>query len=285
LTRGLELAGQLDIDSSRMRLLAGMHVFLLRLGQSGPSLSVAQELYATARIRSDATYLALADWLRGSSEHFTGNQAAAREYFEAGFSRAGTTNMRLFGLDCRVRALVTFARVLWLSGFPERARDVSREAIREAARANAPLDVCFALLYSAPVLLWCEDLEEAREALDKLVAHPNWQALPTFHATALAMRGELLLRRGETEPAIGMLREALTAMRAERQNILVARAAYGLAQGLAATGRTAEALSIIDEAIAHATETEVLELPELLRIKASIKASTLDPEVPVVVHQ
>jgi predicted ATPase/DNA-binding winged helix-turn-helix (wHTH) protein len=273
LTRGLELAGKLDMDASRMRLLFGMHVFLLRLGQFGASLSVAEELHAIARTGADATYLALADWLRGSSEHFTGNQAAAREYFEKGFSRAGTANMRLFGLDCRVRALVTFARVLWLSGFPGRARDVSREAIRAAARASAPLDVCFALLYSVPVLLWCGDLEGARETLDDLVAHPNWQALPTFHATGLALRGELLLRRGETESGIRMLREALASMRAERQNILVARAAYGLAEGLAATARTTEALCVIDEAIAHATDGEVLELPELLRIKASM----LDP--------
>jgi hypothetical protein len=105
------------------------------------------------------------------------------------------------------------------------------------------------------------------------MAHPNWQALPTFHATGLALRGELLLRRGETEPSIRVSREALAAMRAGRQNILVARAACSLAQGLAATARTTEALCVIDEAIAHATEAEVLELPELLRIKASM----LDP--------
>ena len=97
----------------------------------------------------------LSDWMLGSSEHFMGNQAAAREHFERGFARSGPRNMQFFGLDYRVRALVTFARVQWLNGLPDRALDTAREAIREAARASKPLNVCFALLYTAPVFLWC----------------------------------------------------------------------------------------------------------------------------------
>jgi predicted ATPase len=48
-----------------------------------------------------------------------------------------------------------------------------------------------------------------------------------------------------------------------------------LAESLAASGQQDEALSVISEAIANASENgEVLELPELLRIKATILLST-----------
>src|SRR5690606_28773353 len=140
----------------------------------------------------DESYEIIADWLLGSSEHFIGQQSAARQHYEAGFLRAGPRNVELFGLDYRVRALVTFARVLWLNGSPDRAARTARQAISEAARLSKPLNVCFSLLYTAPVFLWCGDYAAAKDALEQLMAHPNWRALPSLHATGLALQGELM---------------------------------------------------------------------------------------------
>ena len=277
LNRGLALAVDLEDASCRLRLLVGMHVFLVRAGDFRGSLAVAEDLQAAAQSGSDASYMILSDWMLGSSEHFMGNQAAAREHFERGFARSGPRNMQFFGLDYRVRALVTFARVQWLNGLPDRALDTAREAIREAARASKPLNVCFALLYTAPVFLWCGDLDSARDGLEKLMAHPNWHALPSLHATGLAMQGELCLRLGDSDRGTALLSEALKSMRAERQSILVARTAYGLAESLAAMGNFAEARSLINEAIAHARDNDdLLELPELLRIRATILLATAE---------
>jgi predicted ATPase len=273
LTRGLALATELGEASCRLRLLAGMHVLLVRIGDFRGSLAIAEQLRAAAH--NDACYEILSDWMRGSSEHFIGNQTAARDHFQKGFARVGPRNMQLFGLDYRVRALVTFARVLWLSGSPDRALEIAREAIREAAQASKPLNVCFALLYTAPVFLWCGDLDSARDGLEKLMSHPNWHALPSLRATGIALKGELLIGLGDTERGTALLREALESLRADRHSIVVARAACGLAESLAASGQQDEALSVISEAIANVSDDgEVLELPELLRIKATILLST-----------
>jgi predicted ATPase/DNA-binding winged helix-turn-helix (wHTH) protein len=275
LTRGLALATELGEASSRLRLLVGMHVYLVRIGDFRGSLAIADQLQAAARNDANACYEILSDWMRGSSEHFMGSQTAARDHFQKGFARIGPRNMQLFGLDYRVRALVTFARVLWLSGSPDRALEIAREAIREAALASKPLNVCFALLYTAPVFLWCGDLDSARDGLEKLMAHPNWHALPSLRATGLALKGELLIDLGDTERGTALLSEALESLRADRQSIVVARAACGLAESLAASGQHDDALSVISEAIANASDNgEVLELPELLRIKATILLST-----------
>lgn len=107
------------------------------------------------------------------------------------------------------------------------------------------------------------------------MAHPNWQALPSLRATGLAMKGELLIHEGDTERGTALLSEALDSMRADGQSILVARAAYGLAEGLAARGQLDEARSVICQAIGNALDNgDMLELPELLRIKAMILLST-----------
>jgi predicted ATPase len=254
-------------------------MFLFRIGDFRSSRSVAEELATVAPNHADESYVIIADWLRGSSEHFIGNQSAARRHFEAGFSHAGPRNVEFFGLDYRVRALVPFARVLWLTGSPDRATETARQAISEAARLSKPLNVCFSLLYTVPVFLWCGDYAAANDVLDQLTAHPNWRALPSLHATALALQGELKLRRGELEQGIALLTSAQQAMRSDRQNILRARAACALAEALAAVGRLDQARSVVEEAIAEIPAgEEPLNLPELLRIKSSILLASRKPD-------
>ena len=279
IARGLEIARKRAEPSSILRLLVGQHMFLFRIGDFRSSRSVAEELGTVAPSHSDESYATIADWLRGSSEHFIGNQSAARRHFEAGFSHAGPRNVELFGLDCRIRALVPFARVLWLTGSPDRATETARQAISEAARLSKPLNVCFSLLYTAPVFVWCGDYAAANDVLEQLMAHPNWRALPSLHATALALQGELLLRLGEVEQGIALLTPALQATRSDRQNILRARAACALAEALAAVGRLDEARSVVDEAIAEIPAgEEPLNLPELLRVKSSILLAMPKPD-------
>jgi predicted ATPase len=179
--------------------------------------------------------------------------------------------VHLFGLDYRLRALVVFQRVLWVSGFPDRALEVAREAIREAEGSSKPLNICFACLYTAPVFLWCGELGAAQDALEKLMTHPNWHALPSLHSTALALKGELMLRQGDGERGLALLLSALPLMRADRQTIQLTRATCALAEGLVAAGRMSEALALIDDGIAESgAGSETSQLPELLRIQAKI---------------
>ena len=272
--RALEIAHSRSDTSTRLRLLAGLHMVLLRAADIRGSLAVAEELESAARTATDASYSVVADWLLGCSHHFMGNQSAARQHLQRGLARSGHLNAQLFGLDYRLRALIVFQRVLWLTGFPDRALEVAREAICEAEASSKPLNICFSCLYTAPVFLWCGDLDAAHDVLEKLMTHPNWHALPSLHATAFALQGELLIRQGESERGLDLLRSALPMMRADRQTIQLARANCALVEGLAAAGQLNEALAVIDNAIAEAEAgTEASQFPELLRVQADTLVS------------
>jgi predicted ATPase len=152
--------------------------------------------------------------------------------------------------------------------------EVAREAIREAEASSKPVNICFASLYTAPVFLWCGDLGAAGDALEKLMSHPNWHALPSLHATAFALRGELLFRQGNSGPGLALLQAALPMMRADRQTIQLARASCALAEGLAAAVQLSEALDVIGNAIAETEAgSEICQFPELLRVHADILLS------------
>jgi predicted ATPase len=270
--RALEIAQSRADTATRLRLLAGLHMFLLRVADMRGSLAIAEELESAARTAMDAPYSVIADWLLGCSHHFMGNQSAARQHLERGLACAD--HAQLFGLDYRFRGLICYHRSLWLGGFPNRALKVAREAIREAEASNKPLTMCFAWLYTAPSFLWCGELGAADDVLEKLMTHPHWQVLPSFHATAFALQGELVIRRGESERGLALLRSALPMMRADRQTVQLARASCALAEGLAAVGQLNEALAVIENAVAEtAAGSEVCQLPELLRVQAEILLS------------
>jgi predicted ATPase len=279
ITRGLEIARERGDPADILRLLFATHLCLIRIGDFRASRPIAEELAMLAPSHSHESYIA--EWMRGSSEHFCGDQRAALRHHEAGFLRAGTRNVEIFGIDYRVRALVTYARVLWLTGSPERAAETARQAIEQAARSSKPVNVCFSLLYTVQVFLWCGDLAAAGDGLAQLMAHPNWHALPSFHASALALRGDLLVRRGELAQGIALLTPALGAMRATRQNLLRASGSTScaLAEALTSPGRLDEARAVVDDAIAEIPDgEEALELCELLRIKAAILLALPEPD-------
>lgn len=277
--RGLEIAANLEATSHRFRLLTGMHVYLVRTGDFAGSLATADELYAVARASDDVSWLTSSDWLRGASQHFLGNQAAAKKHFENGFARGGAHNAQQFGVDYRIRALVPFSRVLWLSGYADRAEQVAREAIDEGALSGEPVNVCFSLLYTSPVFLWIGDYATASEVIERLLTHANWQALVSIHAEGLALKGALLLRLGETADGITLLRSALMSLTAGRQHILTTLGASWLADGLATVDRFDEALEVVGDALANSPGgMEALEAPELLRVRASILMSQPQPD-------
>jgi predicted ATPase/DNA-binding winged helix-turn-helix (wHTH) protein len=269
--RGLEIAHHLGEARHRLRMMVGLHIFLTRAGDYRSSLAVAQELNAAARKTADVSYTVMADWMRGSSRHFIGDQRAAQRHFEKGFGRGGPHNLPLFGLDYRVRALATHARVLWLTGLPDRAMAVARETIDEAARSGRSLDVCFSLLYTNAIFLWCGDWGAAERALEKLMQQTNWHALQSFHATGLAFKGELLVHHGDANQGTALLRTAVKAMNAEGNVLHAMRAACALAEGLVQCGQLDEALAVTADAISPIqADDDALDLPELLRIQADV---------------
>lgn len=267
--RAISIAREQGKASERLRLLVCQHIFQLRMGELRGSLDTAREFCSLAPAANDANWLVVADWLLGSSHHFLGDQTAALPLLDRGFSNSLRPNLQVLGLDYRVRALVTFSRVLWLSGCQNRAIDTANLALAEAEGIRSPLNVCFAYLYTAPLFLWCGEYEAAMSVLQKLTSHPNWHALPSLHATAQAFQGELLVRQGSREAGIELLRCSVRKLRLEKQILFLDRAICALAEALIDGGKNDEALVIVDEAIESVGADEgSVELAELLRLRA-----------------
>ncbi len=272
--RALSLAEALGEREYQLHLLAGLNIFLTRIGDFRAALACAERSVAIASKDGDNAGQVIAEWMLGASYHLIGNQEAAQYHCERGLeleAAGGRVDVSFFGYHHRVRSLLGLARALWLRGYPKRAVGVAEQAIGEATRGDNAVTVCIAYIYSAPVFFWVGDLDRAAECIEHLIAHAEKYSLALYQAVGLALQGELLILRGDAGQGTGLLRSALMVLQADRHNILTTVFSRALAEGLAQTGQFEEARSVIEGAVALAQERgAAFDLADLLRANAEI---------------
>jgi predicted ATPase len=280
--RGIALAETFEDIDHRLQLMAGLNIFLTRIGDFRGALRVAEQGGAVARAARNPAGAVMADWMLGVAHHLVGNQAAAQRHCEGGLANAvelGQLNANFFGYDHRIRARVTLARALWLRGFAEQALRTAQQAIDEAERRDHPVSVCIALIYAAPVFRWSGELERAAEVIERLIAYAGRYSLAPYRAVGVALSGELAVMRDQVGAGLVLLRDALKTLHAERHHILITVFVSALAEGLRKTGQFDEALITINGAVARAASCEAtFDLAELLRIKSEILAAMPRPD-------
>jgi hypothetical protein len=124
------------------------------------------------------------------------------------------------------------------------------------------------------------NLGSAKEHPDWLTSHAESHLLATFLAVGRGFKGGLAIRRGELEGGIENLQGCLQELHAARYKLLATSFSFSLVEGLAATGRFAQGIALIDERIRLDQADQARSyLPELLRLKGRILLSTPEARV------
>jgi predicted ATPase/DNA-binding winged helix-turn-helix (wHTH) protein len=284
LERGLSLADSLGDPEFQLELLVGLNLFRTRLADYGGALVAAERYAAIARECGGAREAVTAEWMLGATHHLVGNQASAQHNYDNGFKLAaatGTSDIHSFGYNHQVRALIGYARTLWLGGLPDQAAQLAYQGIEVAEKQEHPVSLCICLVFATPVFMWRGDQQIAEGLIERLVVHAARYSLATYHAGGLGLRGELMLARGDTELGIETLRAALSTLRSEQRYILSSSFSRALAEGLAQTGHSAEAAIVIDALLTEAEQgSGTFELPDLLRARAAVQLASAQENWP-----
>ena len=272
LERSLYVAERLGDALSQVQLLGGLQIFHERIGEFVVSLGHAQRSAIVAANSGDVTAVATAHAMVGLCKHLVGDQSEARTRLEAALA-ASTDPLRAstiyFGFDHRNRAGIALARTLWLQGHPARAVLMAQRTVDEASRLDHPVTLCIALIWAVSVYLWVGDHARAEQDIDRFIAYAESHSLGPYLAVGRGVKGELAVRRGDPQRGVQAIADCLVELRESRYELLTTAFSITLAEGLAALGRTDEALALIDQTAAQVESNgDLYNLPELLRVKA-----------------
>ena len=278
LARGLKVAEELGDLHSQLQLLGRLHIFHERIGDYRSALMFAKRGKAVAVNLADPVGLAEAHSALGISYHLEGSNVGAHAHLTAAsadFPFSKRINTFHFGFDYRNRARIALARTLWLEGYPDKAVIIANETIREADAFNHPVTLCIALIWAVSVFVWIGDLDNAERHIEKFRTLADRHSLGPYQAGALGVRGELLIKHGNAEAGIALLRNSLETLHSLRYELLTTTLSSALAEGLEITGELQSSLQVIDETIASVEHNgDSFYMPELLRIKGCVLAAS-----------
>lgn len=271
--RGLELAKVLGRQDHELRLLSGLNIFQSRVGDFRGLMESSRRAAPIAASLGSAEALSMVDWMLGTAYHLNSDQETAHKHCEAALKRPVTSGGYLdaFGYDQRIRGMIILLRILWLRGYFEQAAHLSHGVIAEAERLGQPIALCIALIYTANVAIWARDLDTADKRVDRAIECATAHSFEPYRAVGIAMRGELLVLRGDVSAGIAALQPAIYVLERERHRVLTTGFLRALAEALSQTGREVEAHATLDSAFAHAQENgEQFQIPDLKRARGEL---------------
>ena len=269
----------------QMQLLGLLHHCHMRASDFRAAMEVARQSETVALAMHDRGATRLAHWLLGMAHFHHGDQQLALTHLNdqsdgqalariADQVEPGLLKLSRFGIDHRFRARSARARCLWVSGFPDQAIEAAKAVIGDATRHAHPITLCMSLVWTIPVFLLSGEHETARTMIAKLSRLADQHALPYFFDMATGFEGEWLAQRGRHRQAEEKLRECLAGAGPGWYPLIASFFRFRHAEALRLAHRPAEALAAIEAAMAQSDdEADLVNLPEMLRIKARIFAA------------
>jgi predicted ATPase/DNA-binding winged helix-turn-helix (wHTH) protein len=274
--KALELAEALDEGDYQLRALWGLWANSLNNGRFRDALILAKRFSTVAATSGQAAELLIADRMTGASLHFLGDQAGARRHIERMLGSYERPNHRShlvrFQFDQRITAHITLSRVLWLQGLADRAMVTAQGSIEKAQALNHTLSLCNTLAQAAcPVALLAGNLAATERFTALLLDLTTREALDVWHAYGECFQGQLLLRRGDPDSGLRLLKAGVDTLRKASFVQYLTAFLGSLAEGYAGAGRIGEGRAAVDEALARCEESEERWcIAELLRIRGEI---------------
>jgi len=280
----LQLAEENNDIDYRLRAMWGLWAGNINNGRFSEALAVARTFDDLASAEADEPDRYIGDRLIGVCLHFLGDQHGARLHIDRMLARYVTPASRSdavrFQFDQRVTARITLARVLWLQGFSDQAMRVVQDSIDHALSTDHILSLCNTLAQAAcPVALLAGAMPQAERFTSMLLQLTERHSLQIWHHYGNCFMGELLIRGGNLDAGLPLLKAAVNDLRKARFVQYYTSFLIVLADSLGRARYVAEGTEAIDEALARSEANEERWcLPEVLRVKGMLLAQAARPD-------
>ena len=271
LARARELVSLLGDSPQLFPVRFGLWRLAMARADLGSAETGAAELLGIAGRAGDSGLSMAANVAAGATSFYCGQFERARAHFEAGLTfhnpELTAAQVLAYGQDLEAVSLGYLGWVEAIEGRLDRAVAYADRGLESARRAGHPFSVAFALMLCG--MVWQLRREPAATARfgEELLALARSQGFVYFVAVGLGLSGLAAAASGDAGAGFARMREG-----AQLYQTLNHRLGLGyrthLAEALALSGATAEAIDIIDHAIAEGRNGgDVSHIAELLRIR------------------
>ncbi|MEJ0016841.1 MAG: winged helix-turn-helix domain-containing protein [Acetobacteraceae bacterium] len=257
----------------QLRGLWGLWATRVNAGALRTSLALAEEFSTLAQSTSE-TDRCVGHRMMGHSLHLLGDQAGAREHLQSMLASyappaTGAQAMRYI-FDQQALARCFLARIYWLQGFPDQARQIAWEVTGDERARGDALSLCQVLVQAAcPVGLMVGDLAAVEGFVAELVGTSERYQWHFWRAFGACFRSVLTVQRGDIAAGLPMLEEALRGMRGIDFGVHYLYFLCQYATALSLAGRDDQALATVEQALARSEQNdERWCIAEVLRMKA-----------------
>jgi predicted ATPase/DNA-binding winged helix-turn-helix (wHTH) protein len=275
LSEGLRLAVSYDDAQLQLRAMWGIWSVNFNAGRYEEAKAAAEKVLLLAERTDDPVNLLVGHRIMGGALHFLGEQPKARFHLAQMLDaprRESRSNAMWFLLEEQVLAKALQARVLLLQGFIDQARGMAESSLDEATVVGDRLAICYALRNSVcPLAIATGDVTRAQSSVGILLDIVRNYRTTFWMSWAMCLEGQLLVLQGAFADGCKLLRAGLET-RARAGWMMRNPEFFGtLAAGLAAQGRPADALAVIEEALVQSERgAQRWWVPELLRLQAEV---------------
>ena len=258
--RARELCREMGDTPQLFPVMVGQWSFHANRGELDAARAVAEELLCLAQQRQDLAAQVMAHRALGSVLLYLGELSPARMHLEQALAFYEPVHHRSLAfhyahLDPRVAGLNWLAWLLFVLGYPEQALSRTREALAFARELSHPTTTGIGLYQAAGLCQFFRDRGAVLERAEELISLATEQGYPQQLALGTILRGWALAAGGEVEAGSSQLREGLAAYRATGGRVWLPYFLALLAEVHGRTGKAAEALDLLAEALACVERT------------------------------
>lgn len=258
-------------------VLRGLASFYTYRAEFDKGAEVGREILRLADAHDDPSVRADGHLVVGSSLAFQRDLHAGLEHVDKAIasyvsrSRQEPRRFRL-GNDPGVASLTTSALMLWMLGFPDRARERARRAVALAMELEHPFTLAYALFHNGFLHLWRREPELVRHRAVGVLDVADEHDLPIWSALGSCLLGAAQTGLGHSEEGLAAIRDGIASYQGlKTPPVFWPLILFMQAGACARSGRPDEGLMLLEEAIEIGDQGSGMTLlPELYSLKGDL---------------
>ena len=211
--RAQALCQQLGESAESLLVLHGLWTIYNARLQIRQARDLGEQYLALAQQRHDQVALVEAHRTLGTSLFYLGEFLLARQHFEQGVAHYHLQREHFRGVrrgeDPGVACLAFLVSTLGFLGYPDQARQRAEEARQLAQELAHPYSLAFARYRASLYALFCRQAPTAQALAQEVLDVATPHGFPFYAALGTAVRGGALVRQGQGEAGLALLRQGL----------------------------------------------------------------------------